>query len=170
MEFGNVRSGLYAFVRVSSRCFIGVSLERQMSRQTTECVYLISEVGSDRVKIGYATNVSARLHTLQTGNPRKLRLSMSFASGRDIERALHEAFKASAVGLEWFDDQHGIIRRVFETFAEAAAWGDEITPADIALEASWATKMEAYGLATGDWNLEAPDVPAEVLAGGYSPA
>jgi hypothetical protein len=135
-----------------------------------ESVYLISEIGSDRVKIGYAKNPRARLHTLQTGNPRKLCLSMSFASGRDIERALHEAFKASAVGLEWFEDPHGVIHRLFETFAEAASWGDQITPAHIALEARWAISMEAYGLATGDWNLEAPDAPAELFSGGYDSA
>lgn len=135
-----------------------------------ESVYLISEIGSDRVKIGYATNVAARLHTLQTGNPRKLSLTLSFAAGRDIERAMHEAFKASAVDREWFDDPHGIIRRTFETFAEAAAWGEEISPEDIFLEARWAIRMEAYGLATGDWNLEATNVPADVLVGGYDGA
>lgn len=108
-------------------------------------VYLIAEVPGELVKIGYASNVKSRLASLRTGNPRHLTVVHQFRAGRDVERALHKAFKHLSVKLEWFSDADDLIYKTFDSFAEDANRGVRITPADIADEAAWQIRLAHEG-------------------------
>ena len=56
------------------------------------------------VKIGYASNVASRLHTLRMGNPFDLELLASalIPSVRDVEEGFHEMFASARIRGEWF--------------------------------------------------------------------
>jgi hypothetical protein len=64
-------------------------------------VYFIS-VESDLIKIGYTTNLSARLRSLRTAHPNELRIVLAIPGSRDDERELHRRFAEFRVGREWF--------------------------------------------------------------------
>lgn len=63
-------------------------------------VYFINS--GDFVKIGWATDVSERLRTCQTGNPILLELAAAFVGGPSEEALLHLAFRSQHVRAEWF--------------------------------------------------------------------
>lgn len=93
-------------------------------------VYFIGEEDDGCIKIGTAKDPIGRLRTMQTGNPRRLRLEFVLVGGRDTERMLHECWepfaivsaarrgKAMAPGTEWFEP--GIRPKLFPV-VEAAA-------------------------------------------------
>lgn len=54
------------------------------------------------VKIGFATNMYSRLHSLRTGNHQKVSIHESFASYQAAEGLLHKHFKKFRVRGEWF--------------------------------------------------------------------
>jgi hypothetical protein len=64
-------------------------------------VYFIS-AESDLIKIGYTTNLSARLRSLRTAHPNELRILLAIPGSRDDERELHRRFAEYRVGREWF--------------------------------------------------------------------
>ena len=69
-------------------------------------VYFL-QAGSNRLKIGKATNVTERIADLQTGSPFRLRLigqlsCLSEAHAREVEKQLHKAFSKSRSHGEWF--------------------------------------------------------------------
>jgi len=71
-------------------------------------VYLLIECGneeSDRYKIGITKNdISIRISTLQTGNPKEIRLVESYESVnyKKIERILHRLYAVNHEKGEWF--------------------------------------------------------------------
>jgi Meiotically up-regulated gene 113 len=77
-------------------------------------IYFIGEIGADNkpngiVKIGYTDGDSAkdRLASLQSGNPRRLRILKEIKGDRDAERLLHELFAEWRLSGEWFaSSQH----------------------------------------------------------------
>lgn len=87
-------------------------------------VYLIQS-GKDKkdpVKIGYSSDPEKRIKTLQTGNPKPLRLLMkikcnSVKHARDLERALHEMLKGQNVLLEWFRLNRSNVMKMLNSFA-----------------------------------------------------
>lgn len=69
--------------------------------ETLSNVYFVqSESGS--IKVGMAVDVSARLRSLQTANPSKLKLLATCAGGRTLEREYHSRFAAHRLHGEWF--------------------------------------------------------------------
>lgn len=56
----------------------------------------------DLVKIGTASDVRARLSSMQTGNPAQMSLLGEILGGRDVESDLHRRFGALRVRGEWF--------------------------------------------------------------------
>jgi hypothetical protein len=67
-------------------------------------VYFIEEEGTGLIKIGHSNDTMARLASLQTGNPRKLTLLREIeGKGEDLERELHERYKANRLNGEWFN-------------------------------------------------------------------
>jgi T5orf172 domain len=64
-------------------------------------IYFIS-ADDDLIKIGYTTNLSARLRSLRTAHPKELRILLVVPGSRDDEQELHRRFAAFRVGREWF--------------------------------------------------------------------
>jgi len=63
-------------------------------------IYLLR--ANDRIKIGYAEDVAARVKTLQTGSPVPLTLLAAFPGDRATEAALHRRYAHLRVAGEWF--------------------------------------------------------------------
>lgn len=73
--------------------------------EVTGVVYFARAEESRRVKIGFtATEPSARLASLQTGSPERLRLVAVVPGSIELERCLHDLLRASRLHGEWFDD------------------------------------------------------------------
>lgn len=66
-------------------------------------VYFVLCSQVNAVKIGYTTNLKARLSALQTGNPQRLKVLGWMDGGKAQESAAHQAFSDYHTGLgEWF--------------------------------------------------------------------
>jgi hypothetical protein len=65
------------------------------------CYFVGGESGP--VKIGYATNLKARLQNIQEGSPYKLRVLATAAGGIYREGAYHMQFAAHRLHGEWFE-------------------------------------------------------------------
>lgn len=85
------------------------------SIQAVSFVYLIGEEDDGPVKIGVAKDPIARLRTMQTGNPRRLRIEQALVGHGTLEKLLHELWEPFAIksagaqrrvdgapGTEWF--------------------------------------------------------------------
>lgn len=72
-------------------------------KQYPGTVYVMQQVQSRPVKIGYSTNVANRHKNLQASNPNHLNLLWHTPGGRDLEDALHRRFHKYRVHGEWFD-------------------------------------------------------------------
>lgn len=69
----------------------------------TGVVYFVRAEESQRVKIGFtATEPAARVASLQTGSPERLRLVAAVPGSLELERALHELLRGSRIHGEWF--------------------------------------------------------------------
>ena len=70
-------------------------------------LYVISDDAGASIKIGRSANVYARLTTLQTGNPRPLRIigawEFDYADILEAERLLLNEFKQWALTGEWLN-------------------------------------------------------------------
>ena len=71
-------------------------------------LYLIEEEGDGYLKIGVATDVSARISTLQTGNVRRLKElcsvgPLSRKTAFALESKVHKALSDLRVVGEWFE-------------------------------------------------------------------
>ena len=77
----------------------------------TECVsdhlcgsvYLLRAIGTDRYKIGYATNIEKRVKSISTGCPFPLRVVASRRGAPEHEYWLHHKLARWRVHLEWFE-------------------------------------------------------------------
>lgn len=65
-------------------------------------VYFIQASDSGYIKIGWSTDVAARVESLQMGFPEKLQLLLAFKGTRAMEKQLHEKFVSYRVRGEWF--------------------------------------------------------------------
>lgn len=78
-------------------------------------VYFIGETDDGPLKIGHSKDPVARLRTMQTGNPRRLRIEYVLVGDMPLEKLLHELWEPFAVissrsvgkpgaapGTEWF--------------------------------------------------------------------
>lgn len=75
-------------------------------------VYYIRSEDSGRVKIGWSSNVPARLKSLQRASASRLTLLYSEpGTGRD-EANLHERFRAHRVHGEWFEPSADLLAHI----------------------------------------------------------
>ena len=95
-------------------------------------VYLVGMADTAFYKIGMSLDPRIRLQTLQTGNPRALRLVKTRAVGdmRGAESGLHRRFEAWRVldvdSREWFElESEELVKEVETAFEEAGNEGDE---------------------------------------------
>lgn len=68
----------------------------------TSHVYFAASNGS--IKIGYSTNIPARLTAIRTGNPSEVLLLGTLPGGRELEREIHAALSNYRLQGEWFKD------------------------------------------------------------------
>lgn len=81
----------------------------------TVFIYLIGEADNGPLKIGYSKDPIARLRSMQTGNPRRLRIEHVLIGSMPLEKLLHQFWEPFAVvsagnvgkpdalpGTEWF--------------------------------------------------------------------
>jgi predicted GIY-YIG superfamily endonuclease len=81
-------------------------------------VYVCSESGSRRIKIGVSNDVKRRLEELQTGNAHSIELwfLLPFQRREDadqVERYLHDLYAKYRVSGEWFDLPYPAVRHLF---------------------------------------------------------
>lgn len=67
-------------------------------------IYFIQGEAGGPIKIGFATDVAARIRGLQTGHHQKLVCLVHVSGTMDDERLLHRDFAAHRTQGEWFDD------------------------------------------------------------------
>lgn len=67
-------------------------------------VYFVECPARGLIKIGFATDLSARIRTMRTSATDEIRLIGSFEGTRRTERALHARFLQSRKFGEWFED------------------------------------------------------------------
>ena len=72
-------------------------------------IYFIEEGLDGKIKIGYSTNPSERLKTLQTSNPRTLRLLITIEGNEQDEKILHTKFSKYRLQGEWFEPNEEIL-------------------------------------------------------------
>jgi|ERR1051325_1987529 hypothetical protein len=67
-------------------------------------VYFIGNIQKEVIKIGYTkSDVKGRLKSLQTGSHCKLYVILVIEGERDLEKYLHQQFKAYNTSGEWFN-------------------------------------------------------------------
>lgn len=69
-------------------------------------VYFIRSTGTGLTKIGFTTNLSARLSVIQNGNPGGVHVVTTLQGNRVVERRWHRRFADKRVRGEWFDLSH----------------------------------------------------------------
>lgn len=67
-------------------------------------VYVLTLLGSERIKIGFTTSLCDRVHTLETGSPFPLTVLAFMLGDFALEQRLHARFAAHRVHREWFRD------------------------------------------------------------------
>lgn len=89
----------------------------------TGFIYVIGMPGIQAVKVGYATDIAARLSGLQTGSPFPMAvlLERKVSSAPAVEAALHQRFDSKRVRGEWFDLGPDAARIVGEACDEITA-------------------------------------------------
>lgn len=98
------------------------------------------------VKIGYSTNVEARLRSLSTGAPFPVRLIGSHPGTQADEAALHRKFRDHRVSGEWFRASDEI-RRVAQTGFEPCLRVN--TPSVTGSAAHFLSQIEGFLRRTG---------------------
>lgn len=73
-------------------------------------VYFIQEGENGPIKVGHAANPLHRLASLQTGNPRELRLVGSIPGGAKDEKRIHEWLSPWWIRGEWFHPDPEVLR------------------------------------------------------------
>lgn len=76
------------------------SLHHQPKRPTRGDVYFIQ--AGTAIKIGYSTDISRRIDSIQTSLPVDLKLLMTLPGGAEREARMHQIFKPHRLRGEWY--------------------------------------------------------------------
>ena len=74
------------------------------------CYFIGADDGP--VKIGHSANPKARLRSIQTNFPTKLKILAVVVGGPDIEKAYHDRFSSFRLEGEWFERTENIDREI----------------------------------------------------------
>ena len=93
-------------------------------------VYIIKMEGSDLYKVGIAKDIKKRLSVLQTSNPEKLKLIISYKcdNAHDIEQLLHICFSEYRLQGEWFSLDGVQLEKLKLKINEFIKAGTELNP------------------------------------------
>lgn len=67
-------------------------------------VYAVTLPGSERIKVGFTTNLDDRIHTLETGSPFPLKVLLFMPGAFHLETSLHLRLARYRTHREWFQD------------------------------------------------------------------
>lgn len=67
-------------------------------------VYAVTLPGSERIKVGFTTNLDDRIHTLETGSPFPLKVLLFMPGAFHLETSLHLRLARFRAHREWFQD------------------------------------------------------------------
>jgi predicted GIY-YIG superfamily endonuclease len=81
---------------------------KQVQELENTVVYFINEENSDKIKIGYTTDLNSRLSTLQRGNSSKLIVLKTHEcktskEAIDVEQLYHKIYANNHIRGEWFN-------------------------------------------------------------------
>lgn len=68
----------------------------------SDCVYFMHAIGTDRVKIGWAAVLGARINTISAGCPFPIRILGTLSGRGEVEADIHAQFNHLRVHGEWF--------------------------------------------------------------------
>lgn len=102
------------------------NFHRRIGGSRRKMIYFI--VCGDLVKIGRASNVRARLASLQTGNPMPMMLLGEIHGDKTVEFDLHQLFYSFRVRGEWFRYDGELRAFIEKAIAAPAAVGDVAVP------------------------------------------
>lgn len=83
-------------------------MRANITKGGTPLIYFIADYQAQAIKIGYSTNVPARLATLQTASSSPLVLLATMSGGLLRERRLHQMFER--IHGEWFSPTTELLR------------------------------------------------------------
>lgn len=100
-----------------------MSRSRPVYNDQVGYLYLISESPAGPVKVGVSVNPASRLSSLQTGNPRPLKVLASYrfpvSEVYEVEKMFHFDFIHSAILGEWFDLSEALVLDCMADFFES---------------------------------------------------
>ena len=65
-------------------------------------VYILYSHVHQAIKVGYASDISSRISTIQISTPEKLSLMFTFEGGKELEQYFHDRLKQFHIKGEWF--------------------------------------------------------------------
>lgn len=77
-------------------------------------IYFLQQGDGGPIKIGYTTDLLARIDTLQTGSPYELKLILCFRGFTQTERELHAKFRKDRMRGEWFSPSEELMAFIEE--------------------------------------------------------
>lgn len=84
-------------------------------------IYVIRAIGTNRVKVGWSTDVSARMKSLKTASPYPLELVTTLETDEEsLERLLHKGLRNYRVHGEWFELPEKTLNALIENDASIA--------------------------------------------------
>lgn len=94
-------------------------------------IYCIGALKEGAVKIGFTGKIdpTARIKSLQVGNPKELFLLASFSADALVEKKLHRLLSIHSVRGEWFDREPGLalVRRLESGYSHDTSFPFELT-------------------------------------------
>ena len=123
----NIKLTPYASARYKPPRYSPIPLTWLEKRNGLPFVYAAGEIPEGPIKIGVARDVDSRLHQLQSGNPRELKIffkASALIPARSTELEIHKRLKEHSLGREWFlinaSDAIDAIRCVIWDFTPAS--------------------------------------------------
>ena len=87
-------------------------LKYQDKKKYPGFIYFIQGESGGPIKIGYATEVSNRIRTLQTGYPDTLKVLLAIPGNINNEKVFHNEFKEFRLHGEWFKPDEAIFEKI----------------------------------------------------------
>lgn len=108
-------------------------------------VYFVQRVSGGPIKIGYSSNLQARMASISTATPEKLLLLASARGCVDDEKRMHSLLSSHHVHKEWFEDCAAVRECIEHVLATGELPG---TPSIMADKHPHALALDAIGKRT----------------------
>jgi hypothetical protein len=78
------------------------------------CVYFMQQASGGPIKIGFTTNLAARVASIQTATPGAIRVLATIPGGSSLEGFLHWRFERDKIRGEWFAPSPELLQLIAE--------------------------------------------------------